>query len=62
MESMAVISDNNLSKVIKVLRTKAIGSKSWLNRIIEDIKYLYWEVVDEHLTVKDAAKIVLSLK
>ena len=62
MEEMSAVSSDNSEKVVDLLRSKAVGEQTWLNRIIEDIKYKYLDSQYKCLSVMDACQVVLAKK
>lgn len=62
MEEMSAVSSDDSEKVVDLLRSKAEGEQTWLNRIIEDIKYKYLDSQYKCLSVLDACRVVLAKK
>lgn len=62
MEEMSAVSAGNSEKIVDLLRSKAVGEQTWLNRIIEDIKYKYLDSQYKCLSVMDACRVVLAKK
>ena len=62
MEEMSAVSSDDSEKVVDLLRSKAEGEQTWLNRIIEDIKYKYLDSQYKCLSVMDACQVVLAKK
>ena len=59
---MVGTSSDNLEKVIKVLDSKITDERTWLNKTIDGIKYSYYEAVDFHMTIEQAAEKVCEMK
>lgn len=62
MEEMSAVSSNNSKKIVDLLCSKAVGEQTWLNRIIEEIKYKYLDSQYKCLSVMDACRVVLAKK
>lgn len=62
MEEISAVPAENSEKVVGLLRSKAVGEQTWLNRIIEDIKYKYLDSQYNCFSVMDACQVVLAKK
>lgn len=62
IKGMVGTSSDNLEKAIKVLDSKITDERTWLNKTIDGIKYSYYEAVDFHMTIEQAAEKVCEMK
>ena len=59
---MVGTSSDNLEKVIEVLRSKITDERTWINKIIDSIKYSYYEAIESHMTIDKVVEKVFKMK